>query len=283
MQRRLALAVIVGALLGVVAFGAPAQAHGALSSPASRSVVCGAGTQTQMNSSACRAAVAAGADVDNWDNIRVAGVDGRDRQVIPDGKLCSGGLATFAGLDLPRSDWPTTKLRSGASFTFAYKERIPHKGSFRIYVTTDGFTPKKALRWADLETKPFLTATDPSISGGAYVMKGKLPAKTGRHIIYTIWQTTSTPDTYYSCSDVVFTAAPAVSSSTAPSPTKAAAPLVPSEKAQPSLVPQAAQTVARPRSRTGVIWGMGGAAVLAVLIAGGVIVATRTTPRPRHH
>jgi chitin-binding protein len=36
-------------------------------------------------------------------------------------------------------------------------------------------------------------------------MKGRLPrGKSGRHIIFTIWRNTSTPDTYYSCSDVVF-------------------------------------------------------------------------------
>ncbi len=196
-----------GALLGAVAFGTPAQAHGAPSSPASRSVVCGAGTAAQMNSAACKAAVSAGADVANWDNIRVPGVDGRDRQVVPDGKLCSGGLADFAGLDLPRTTGRPRSCGPGRRSRSQYKERIPHKGSFRIYVTKDGFDPKKPLRWADLETKPFLTATDPSLSGGAYTMKGKLPVKTGRHIIYTIWQTTSTPDTYYSCSDVVFTAA----------------------------------------------------------------------------
>jgi chitin-binding protein len=35
-------------------------------------------------------------------------------------------------------------------------------------------------------------------------MTGKLPAgRTGRHLIYTVWQTN--PDTYYSCSDVVLT------------------------------------------------------------------------------
>jgi chitin-binding protein len=235
-----------------------------------------------MNAAACKAAVAAGADVADWDNIRVPGVDGRDRQVVPDGKLCSGGLATFAGLDLPRTDWPTTRLRSGAAFTFAYKERIPHKGSFRIYVTKDGFDPKKPLRWADLETKPFLTATDPAISGGAYTMKGKLPVKTGRHIIYTIWQTTSTPDTYYSCSDVVFTAAPAAPASTAPSRAGAVAPPVQTEKAQPSLVPQAAQTVVKPRSRTGLVLGLGAAGALAALIAGAVMVATRRRPLPKH-
>lgn len=43
---------------------------------------------------------------------------------------------------------------------------------------------------------------------GAYRIKAKLPSdRTGRHLLYTIWQNTSTPDTYYSCSDVVFPAA----------------------------------------------------------------------------
>jgi predicted carbohydrate-binding protein with CBM5 and CBM33 domain len=272
--RRLAFVLAGGTLLGAVAFGTPAQAHGALSAPASRSVVCGAGTAAQMNSAACKAAVAAGADVADWDNIRVPGVDGRDRQVIPDGKLCSGGLATFAGLDLPRTDWPTTKLRSGAPFTFAYKQRIPHAGTFRIYVTKDGFDPKKPLRWADLEAKPFLTASDPSMSGNAYVMKGTLPVKSGRHIIYAIWQTTSTPDTYYSCADVVFTAAGGS--------TKAAgAPAVPPEKAVPSQK-AVAQTVEHPRSRIGPAAGVGGAVALVILVAGVVVVSTRRRPRPKH-
>ncbi len=270
-------------VLGALAFGMPAQAHGAMSTPASRSVVCGAGTPAQMNSAACKAAVAAGADVADWDNIRVSGVDGRDRQVIPDGKLCSGGLAKFAGLDLPRKDWPTTKVTAGASFTFAYKQRIPHQGTFRVYVTKNGFNPLRPLRWSDVESTPFLTATDPSMRDNAYVMKGKLPAKSGRHIIYTIWQNSSTADSYYSCSDVTFTSA---------TPTKkpssaAAAPLVPSKAAQPttagpSLVPKAAQTTVK-SSRTAMMVALGGAVLMVlVVIAAGTFVATRRRPRPRH-
>jgi len=66
-QRRLAFVAAAGALLGALAFGAPASAHGAMSTPASRSVVCGAGTSAQMNSAACKAAVAAGADITDWE------------------------------------------------------------------------------------------------------------------------------------------------------------------------------------------------------------------------
>jgi chitin-binding protein len=36
-------------------------------------------------------------------------------------------------------------------------------------------------------------------------MRGRLPAElSGRHVIFAIWQNSSTPDTYYSCSDVIF-------------------------------------------------------------------------------
>lgn len=211
-HRRLAAVAAVGlasvALTGLT--GAPASAHGALDNPVSRAVECASGGQASL-SAACKAVVAArgtGSFTD-WDNIRVAGVQGRDRQLIPDGRLCSGGIAAYAGLDRPRADWPATMLPTGTDFTFTYRETIPHKGTFRLYVTKDGYQPTQPLTWADLEEQPFLNVTDPPHRDRAYVIDGKLPAaKAGRHLIYTIWQNSDTPDTYYSCSDVFFTGAP---------------------------------------------------------------------------
>ncbi|HEV7900178.1 MAG TPA: lytic polysaccharide monooxygenase [Planosporangium sp.] len=202
----LALAV-VSPLLLLTGLAAPAQAHGALDNPVSRVVACGPDGGENAQSTACRAAVAVSGALPftNWDNLRVSNVGGRDREVIPDGKLCSGGLPAYKGLDLPRADWPATRLTAGAGFGFTYRETIPHKGTFRLYVTREGYDPTKPLKWSDLEPKPFLTATDPALTNGAYRMRGTLPAgRTGRHLIYTIWQNSSTPDTYYSCSDVIF-------------------------------------------------------------------------------
>ncbi|MFB9321337.1 lytic polysaccharide monooxygenase auxiliary activity family 9 protein [Cryptosporangium minutisporangium] len=201
----------VGALLGVlIALSLPAgaaSAHGALTAPVSRAAACGTEGGKAARSAACRAAIAAsepGAAA-AWDNLRVAGVNGRDRARIPNGKLCSGGLAQYAGLDLPRVDWPATQVTPGAAFTFRYRTTIPHAGTFRLYVTKPGYQPGKRLRWADLESAPFLSVTDPRRTGNAYVLPGRLPAgRAGRHVIYTIWQNSSTADTYYSCSDVVF-------------------------------------------------------------------------------
>src|SRR3954447_11393940 len=102
---RLAAAGIVAPLLTVAAATA-ASAHGAPLNPVSRSAGCGSeGKFTQT--AACRAARAGdeGRWFDQWDNVRVANVNGRDREVIPDGHLCSGGIAQFGGLDLARSDW----------------------------------------------------------------------------------------------------------------------------------------------------------------------------------
>ncbi|MET9120406.1 lytic polysaccharide monooxygenase [Streptomyces sp. NPDC004528] len=205
-----AAAVAAAAPLLLLTWAAgPAQAHGAPTNPVSRVVACSPEGGADNRTAACRAAIAAnGAPFTAWDNLRVAGVGGRDRQVIPDGKLCSGNLPAYKGLDLARADWPSTRLTPGASFTLSYSSTIPHTGTFKLYLSKPGYDPSKPLTWSDLPTKPFATATDPALVNGAYRIRATLPSdRTGRQMLYTIWQNTSTTDTYYSCSDVVFPAA----------------------------------------------------------------------------
>lgn len=203
---RILVAVLVGVAATASIAAEVAAAHGAPDQPISRTAAC-APDGPHVESAVCRAALAASgrAAFDDWDYVHVADVAGRDREVIPDGALCSGGDARFAGLDLPRGDWPATELVGGAELTFTYRTTIPHQGTFRMYVTTDGYDPEQPLAWSDLEDEPFLTATNPEVVGDAYRMPGRLPdGKTGRHLIFTIWQNSDTPDTYYSCADVVF-------------------------------------------------------------------------------
>ncbi len=203
----LAVSVTSSLLLGVWA-AVPAAAHGAPTDPASRVYGCSPDGD-QNGTAACRAAVAAnGAPFTAWDNLRVANVNGRDRQTIPDGQLCSGGLPAYKGLDLARADWPSTRMTPGAALTMRYVSTIPHTGTFRLYLTKPGYDPTKPLTWSDLPEKPFAEVTDPALTDGAYRIGATLPSdRTGRHVLYTIWQNSSTPDTYYSCSDVVFPAA----------------------------------------------------------------------------
>jgi predicted carbohydrate-binding protein with CBM5 and CBM33 domain len=238
---RTAAALVAGgcAAAAALAPALPALAHGAPVQPISRTAAC-AGGGSKTGTAACKAALKAnGQSFDSFDDLRVPDVDGRDRAAVPDGKLCSGGLDRFKGLDLARTDWPSTTLSAGGTVNVVYRAPIPHDGSFRFYLTRQGYDPAKPLRWSDLGSKPFLTVGNAKLSDGAYRMSGKLPAdRTGHHVLYTIWQTTSTPDTYYSCSDVVLTGAgkgaavPATTRSAGP--THSAKPLA-SRSAEPGL------------------------------------------------
>ncbi|MGI5378997.1 lytic polysaccharide monooxygenase auxiliary activity family 9 protein [Streptomyces sp. CA-251387] len=203
----LAAAAVTPLLLTVWAAG-PARAHGAPTDPVSRVYACSPDGGTASRSAACRAAVTSnGVPFTAWDNLRIANVNGRDRQVVPDGRLCSGGLPAYRGLDLARADWPSTRLTPGATLTMRYVSTIPHTGTFRLYLTKPGYDPTKPLTWSDLPDKPFAEVTDPALTDGAYRIRATLPSdRSGRHVLYTVWQNSSTPDTYYSCSDVVFPA-----------------------------------------------------------------------------
>ncbi|WP_405974591.1 lytic polysaccharide monooxygenase [Streptomyces sp. NBC_00988] len=201
----MAAAAMAPLLLTVWAAG-PAQAHGAPTYPVSRVYACSPQGGSAAGSTACKAAVAAnGGPFTFWDNIRVPDINGRDRQLIPDGKLCSGGLADYKGLNLARTDWPSTRLTPGAKLTMTYASTIAHTGTFKLYLTKAGYDASKPLTWSELPTTPFAEVKDPPLTGGAYRIKATLPTgRTGRQLIYTIWQNSSTEDTYYSCSDVVF-------------------------------------------------------------------------------
>lgn len=266
-----AMSLVVMPLLAVVTVAGPAVAHGAPDSPISRTMAC-APEGEYVDSAACQAALAASdrQSFEDWDYVRVAGVDGRDREVIPDGEICSGGVAGFAGLDLARADWPSTEVRPGTEFTFTYRTTIPHQGGFRLYVTRDGYDPAEPLAWSDLEEEPFLDVADPELAGDAYQLPGRLPEdKTGHHVILTIWQNTDTPDTYYACSDVVFEAppqpSPPASSPPASSP-QASSPPAAGQAEPVGLAEPAEDSVAVPAAVAASLGVAAAAAAIAIVL-----------------
>jgi len=221
-RRRLALwfaAVLAGAG-AVVAMATPASAHGAMMVPGSRTYLCWkdgltATGQIVPQNPACAAAVAQSGpnSLYNWfAELRSDGA-GRTAGFIPDGKLCSAAATVydFSGFDLARNDWPVTHLTSGATMEFDYSNWAAHPGTFSLYVTKDGFDPTKPMAWSDLESTPFLQVTNPPMVGspgtadGHYYWSGKLPtAKSGRHLIYSVWARSDSQETFYGCSDVMF-------------------------------------------------------------------------------
>ncbi|MEU0939709.1 lytic polysaccharide monooxygenase [Embleya sp. NPDC005971] len=262
-----------------------AQAHGTLSNPLSRTGTCRAENPENPTSAACKAAVAIGGTqpVYDWNEVNLADVAGRHRQVIPDGKLCSAGRDKYKGFDQARADWPATSVSAGSTFNFLFRATSPHRGTFEFYVTRDGYDPTVPLKWSDLEPTPFLTQTDPPLDNGSFVMNGRMPAgKTGRHLIYVVYQRTDSPEAFYSCSDVVFGAAAApaaarVNPATAPLAHETGAPYIEPAGRNPATINEA--PVAAAVSDTGpagvpsaATVGAAGAGALVVL--GGAVVLT---------
>ncbi|MEU2425615.1 lytic polysaccharide monooxygenase [Streptomyces sp. NPDC007851] len=251
-QLRVVGAAVAAPLLLLSWAAGSARAHGAPTDPVSRVYACSP-SGGSATTAACKAAIAAsGQNFVTWDDLRVAGVNGRDRQVIPDGRLCSGNLPAYRGLDLARTDWPATRLTPGARMTMTYASTIAHAGTFKLYLTKPGYAPAKPLKWSDLPAQPFAEFKDPPLTNGAYHFSAKLPAdRTGRQLLYTVWQNSSTPDTYYSCSDVVFTAkkatgqaAGATAGAAATAGTEARPGTTATPRASKSVEPPAAKTAA---------------------------------------
>lgn len=214
----LALLTTIPALGLMLAAGVPAAAHGTPMKPGSRTFLCwrdaltGTGEIKAVNP-ACKAAQQAGGTTPfyNWFSVLRSDGAGRTRGFVPDGQLCSGGNPNFTGFDLARDDWPVTHLTAGATVDFSYNAWAAHPGWFYVYVTKDGYDPAKPLTWSEMEDQPFLTVDHPPLNGtpgtvdADYSWSGRLPSgKTGRHIVYMVWQRSDSAETFYSCSDVVF-------------------------------------------------------------------------------
>jgi predicted carbohydrate-binding protein with CBM5 and CBM33 domain len=223
LRHRLVLAAataVLAAGAGALVAAQPAQAHGTMLIPGSRTWLCYQDAlqpngQLTANNPACAAALAKSGTTSlyNWFAVLRSDGNGRTRGFIPDGKLCSGNAVVydFSGYDLGRSDWPVTHLTSGATMAFHYNKWAAHPGWFYLYVTKDGWDQNAPLTWDALEQTPFSSADhppsvgDPGTNTSYYYWNATLPQnKTGHHIIYSVWQRSDSQETFYGCSDVVF-------------------------------------------------------------------------------
>ncbi|WP_328942577.1 lytic polysaccharide monooxygenase [Streptomyces sp. NBC_00250] len=201
-----------------------ASAHGAVFNPVSRVAACYAEGPETPKSQVCKDLVADSGTqpLYDWNEVNIANAAGQHQALIPDGKLCSANREKYRALDWARTDWPATAVAAGA-FDFKVRVTAAHSGTMTVYITKPGFDPTQPLKWSDLDATPVAvynttrTATD-----GYYNFTGNLPARTGRHIVYKVWQRNDSPEAFYSCSDVTFGGTAAQATTTkAQAPTEA--------------------------------------------------------------
>lgn len=209
----------IGRIAAALALLAPleALAHGAMEVPLDRVYGCFLEGPESPHSAACKAAVAAGGTqaLYDWNGVNQANANDQHQAVVPDGKLCGGGKDTYKGFNLARDDWPATAIAPNANgqFDFLYKATAPHATKyFRFYVTKTGYNSTQPLKWSDLDSQPFCTITNNTLVNGHYKMSCPLPqGKTGRHVIYSVWQRADSTEAFYSCMDVNFSGSVPVS------------------------------------------------------------------------
>lgn len=213
-----AAAVTLVAAGSVALTALPASAHGGMIYPADRVYQCykdgyagglanGQGGNMMPTNPVCVDAIAVGTySFYTWYGNLLPQVEDKHRETIPDGSLC-GPSAKFAAYNAVSEDWPSTELESGQELELQYAAKVPHPGWWYTYITKDDWDPTQPLGWDDLELID--QTLDPAIvSGGPegpeYRWSVDLPERSGKHIIYEIWERTDSPEAFYNCSDVVF-------------------------------------------------------------------------------
>ena len=225
--RRQPIPLFVVAFLGLTCFSAGALwGHGSMLVPESRVYYCRFSDNPENPTHpACAAAVQQAGDSQflyDWNGIRQGDANSDHQAVVPDGELCSGGGSEFSGLDLPRSDWAATVVPNEGTFEFVYHVTAPHDTKdLLFFVTPEGWDPTQPLTWEDLDyvdepgnpddpVDPFCHLTsataepypqDPAVEN-VYRMVCPMPNRTGRHVIYHVWQRIDSPEAFYACIDV---------------------------------------------------------------------------------
>ena len=180
------------------------HAHGTVTFPASRIWNCYLENPENPVSAPCIAAVASHGSqpLYDWNEINQGMANGNHTAVVPDGNLASGGRpGKYGGMDLISPDWVATPVNAGP-LTVTWTNSAPHATSYyRVYITNANWNPSMPLTWGNLT---LLTETTPSPAAGTVDIPVTLPARTGKHVIFSVWQRSDSPEAFYSVSDVDF-------------------------------------------------------------------------------
>ena len=182
----------------------PAFPHGTVTSPVSRIYNCWQENPENPESSPCIAAVISHGTqpLYDWNEINQANANGEHELYVFDGNLASGGRPEkYGGMDQITTEWVATPVSPGP-FTITWTNTAPHATEYYdVYITKESWTPGQPLTWDSLE---LLVRTSPSSAASSVDIPVILPVRTGKHVIYSVWQRSDSPEAFYSTSDIDF-------------------------------------------------------------------------------
>ncbi|PZF85050.1 lytic polysaccharide monooxygenase auxiliary activity family 9 protein, partial [Micromonospora endophytica] len=209
----------VATLLLSTALANPVSAHGSVANPVSRNYGCwqrwgGDFQNPRMATEDPMCWQAWQADPNamwNWNGLYRDGVGGNHQAAVPNGQLCSGGRTEngrYRAMETPGA-WRATSVAN--NFRLKFYDQASHGADYiRVYASRQGYDPLTTpLAWSHLELVGQIGNTpasqwQPETGGVSIEVPVNAPGRTGRHVIFTIWQASHSDQAYYICSDVQF-------------------------------------------------------------------------------
>ena len=184
-------------------------AHGSFESPVSRVYKCFLEGPENPQTAPCEDMIAIGGTqpLYDWMEVNQFEANGQHLSLIPDGTLCAGGRDKYRGLNQARTDWVASSPRYNAKGQMdLFILPGPHTAPI-IFVST---LPKIVMIRPNrcvgkIWKRPFAKSRKFEQVNMRYHMTCPSPGnKTGKHIIYNIWQRDLSPEAFYACIDVDF-------------------------------------------------------------------------------
>lgn len=214
----------VQAAEGSVEKKTPEIRHGTSELPPSRQYYChiqkdyGNGSGGIKNAACKKAYEEAGSE--NWQrerlfnfwsaysqNLENSQNPSKPKDLVPDGKLCSAGIADFDSINIISDAWHTTDLevKEGRIKLSYIASQMHSPSTFRVFLTD-----QNNLKWDSLKESPEVKVEEVpdknKLDPGHYNLDVKLPddySSDAKSILYIMWKRDERPhETFFSCSDV---------------------------------------------------------------------------------
>lgn len=182
-------------ILGACALlsSAGAWAHGYLTMPASRNLLC-----KQGGNSACGAI--------QWEPQSLEAPSGFPAQGPADGVIAGAALPQFSELNEQTSSrWTKRAIKAGPN-NFSWQFTANHASrNWRYYITRADWNPNQKLTRAAFELTPFCTVNGNNVQPPMQVTHAcNVPQRAGYQVILGVWEVADTPNSFYNVVDVMF-------------------------------------------------------------------------------